>query len=319
MPLGAYNFSQCVRYHHLATRGDSLSLEWQKHQVAFLRSLTPPKGVKILKADPFMGFYLINAPKTRFAYHLLDMDSRAYRYPLASVKQDALLGKILERQKGFLDFAKFSAPVPTNAVVSNICYQIYGIGVGGHSFIETKYLKRFLAQKTPYYGDIGVRVGEGMVVERIDPFFANNPFVERDVIISINGEHIANPNAFEWVVSNLTYGSLAHISIRRGDTLKEFKVKVGRRYGGFLLPDTFLERFGIVLDDKLTITQARHLRYPLNVLRVGDRIKWINKRPVLVNWLPPHRALQRALSAASMQGYIEMLILRKGLEVYVRL
>ncbi len=284
-----------------------------------MHSTTPPKGVKILKHDPFIGFYLIQAPKTQFAYHLLDIDAQARKRPLAAINAHAKSGSILERQQGFLHFARFSAPLGLNGVVSNICYQIYGVGVGAHEFIETKYLKRFLRQKSPYYGDIGVRVGAGLVVQSVDPFFQHNPFLEHDVIMRINNQSIRNAHEFEWIVSNLAYQSHARVTIKRGHALKTFVVRVDKRHGGFLLPDTFLERFGIAVNDDLVITKATHLTPPLNKLHVGDRLVWINRKPIIKRGQSVHVALQKALSKAFMQGQIEMLIMRKGFEFYVRL
>ncbi|WP_233710505.1 PDZ domain-containing protein [Helicobacter salomonis] len=320
IPLNAYDFSQCVQYHRLATHGMSVSLLWHDKQVAFLRSATPPKGVKILKRDPFIGFYLIQAPKTRFAYNLLDIDAQAYKRALAGIHARAQTGSIVERQGGFLDFARFSAPLGVGGVVSNICYQIYGVGVGKYEFVETKYLKRFLAQKSAYYGDIGVRMRSGSaVVQSVDPFFPHNPFLEGDVILKVNNQPVHNARDIEWVVSNLAYQSHARITLKRRNLTKEVVVKVGKLYGGFLLPDTFLERFGITLDHNLVITKATRLAPPLDTLQVGDRLLWINKRPIVSGGQSPRVALQRALSAAFMQGRIEMLILRNGFEFYVRL
>ncbi|WP_235852515.1 DUF7488 domain-containing protein [Helicobacter vulpis] len=317
--LKAYDFSQCIQYHHHATHSGGVSLFWDHRQVVFMRSMHAPKGVKILKHDPFIGFYLIQAPKTQFAYHLLDIDAQAYKRPLASVSAQARAGSILQRQRGFLHFARFSKPMPVNAVVSNICYQIYGVGVGGHEFIESKYLKRFLQQKSPYYGDIGVRVRTGVIVQSVDPFFKHNPFLEGDVITRINDQPIRNAQDFEWVVSNLAYQSHARIIVKRGRALKTLVVRVDKRHGGFLLPDTFLERFGISLNGNLVITKATRLAPPLDKLQVGDQLLWINKHPIVKPGQSARVALQRALSGAFMQGRIEMLILRNGFEFYVRL
>lgn len=327
--LHAYNFSHCQKYYQLASHSSSVSLFWKKEQVAFLRTLTPPRGVRILKRDPFIGFYLIKLPRTKFAYHLLDIDANAFKYPMASIsKNHARVGTITKRQERFLGHANFSVPIAPNGVVGNICYQIYGIGIKSpnrHAFIESKYIKRFLSQSSPYYGDIGVRVRQvgTMVVERVDPFFANNPFLEGDVILRINNQPIGNSARFEWVVSNLAYKSIAHVAIRRKGVLKTLRVRVDRRHGGFLLPDTFLERFGIRLDNDLVITaRLARIPAPLNTLRVGDQLVWINKRPIAprrASHTYKLRALQKALSHAYMQGQIELLLLRRGLEFYIRL
>ncbi|WP_205435941.1 DUF7488 domain-containing protein [Helicobacter suis] len=324
--LYAYDFSHCQKYYDLASRPGSVSLFWEGKQVAFVHG-SVPKGVKILKADPFVGFYLIKVPPTKFAYNLLDIDEQAYKHPLASIgSHDARPGSILARQRGFLIYARFSAPMPANAVVSNICYQIYGIGVGNkeNAFIESRYIKRFLSQNSPYYGDIGVRVKEqgGVMVESVDPFFTNNPFLEKDVITKINNQPITSTGHFEWLVSNLPFKRVISVQIRRKGQLQTLTVRVDKRYGGFLLPDSFLERF-IKINAHFVIT-ALHKNRPqaLRNLHLGDQILWINRKPIAsssANFTQKLRALRQAFSHAYMQGRIEMLILRKGFEFYVRL
>ncbi|BCZ18564.1 PDZ domain-containing protein [Helicobacter sp. NHP19-012] len=322
--LQGYDFSHCEGYYKRASHSGSVSLFWKGGQVSFAHGKLP-KGAKILKADPFIGFYLLKTPPTEFAYNLLDIDERAYTHPLASISTDrATPGRIVKRQEGFLDFAKFSTPVAANGVVSNICYQIYGVGVGG-GFIEARYIKRFLRQKSPYYGDIGVRVRQrgGVVVESIDPFFPNNPFLEQDKITNINGRNINNVREFEWVVSNLAYQERASVQVLRGGRLRALQVRVDKRYGGFLLPDSFLERFGIRLSPHFVIQTINKSRpHDFKLLHVGDKLVWINRRPIApagVSFSAKLAALRRALSHAYMQGRIEMLVLRNGFEFYVRL
>ncbi|GMB93275.1 PDZ domain-containing protein [Helicobacter bizzozeronii] len=327
--IHAYDFSHCQKYYQLASHSNSVSLFWQRGQVSFLHSLTPPKGVRILKKDPFIGFYLVQAPYTKFAYHLLDISPEAFKYPMASVsKAYARVGTITKRQERFLGHARFSTPIAPNGVVGNICYQIYGVGFKSkdpHAFIESKYIKRFLSQNAPYYGDIGVRVRShgALVVELVDPFFKNNPFLEGDVITHINNQAIPNSARFEWVVSNLAYQSEARVTIKRRGVPQILHVRVDKRHGGFLLPDTFLERFGVVLDSDLVITaRATRLPAPLNTLKVGDQLVWINHKPIApkrASHAHKLHALQEALSHAHMQGRIELLLLRRGLEFYIRL
>ncbi|CRF48546.1 FIG00638667: hypothetical protein [Helicobacter heilmannii] len=322
--LDGYDFSYCEGYYKRASHPGSVSLFWKGGQVSFAYG-KPARGAKILKADPFIGFYLLKTPPTEFAYNLLDIDEHAYTHPLASVStHHAIRGQIVKRQEGFLDFAKFSAPVAANGVVSNICYQIYGVGTGG-GFIEARYIKRFLRQKSPYYGDIGVRVRQrgGVVVQSVDPFFRNNPFLEQDKITNINGHNINNVREFEWVVSNLPYQERASVQVLRGGHYKTLSVRVDRRYGGFLLPDSFLERFGIRLSPHFVIQAINKSRpHDFRLLHVGDKIMWINRKPIApagASFSAKLAALRRALSHSYMQGGIEMLILRNGFEFYVHL
>ncbi|BCZ16915.1 PDZ domain-containing protein [Helicobacter sp. NHP19-003] len=322
--LKGYDFSHCQAYYKRASHPGSVSLFWKDGAVSFAHGKIP-KGAKILKADPFIGFYLLKTPPTEFAYSLLDIDEHAYTHPLASVSaHQATRGQIVRRQEGFLDYARFSVPVAANGVVSNICYQIYGVGVGG-GFIEARYIKRFLRQSTPYYGDIGVRVHQrgGVVVESVDPFFANNPFLEGDKITNINGRNIDSVRDFEWIVSNLAYQKRARVQVLRRGRYKTLGVSVDRRYGGFLLPDSFLERFGVKLNAHFVIQAlAKNRPKAIKVLHVGDKLVWINRRPIApagASFSAKLSALRRALSHGYMQGGIELLVLRNGFEFYVRL
>lgn len=113
------------------------------------------------------------------------------------------------------------------------------------------------------------------------------------------------------MVSNLLYQSLAKITIKRNRQIKEVTLKVNKRYGGFLLKDTFLERYGIALDERFTITKiGTHLPKGLDFLKLGDRILWVNRKSVSFN----PKALREALSAPK----IELLVWRQGFEFYIK-
>ncbi|PAF41770.1 PDZ domain-containing protein [Helicobacter sp. 11S02596-1] len=336
----SYDFSYCVKYYEQASsqisnfgsnqsKQRAVSIKTAKGNVSLLFSVLPPKGVKILKADPFVGLYLIDTPKApKMAYQVLNIDNYARKKELSSIAYNSSAkGKILKSQTGFTHYAQFSAPVARNGVVGNICYQIYGIGVGGNYFIDKTYLDRFLNQKSPYYGDIGVRVVQRdgyVIVRQVDPFFKKNPFLPGDVILSINNKPLGSYEDFEWVVSNLPYQKEAEVLLIRDNQKKTLKVSVDRRYGGFLLPDTFLERFGIWLDESLTIRRIdENPPEKLDVLQVGDKIVWINKTSVIKKGddsrAKVNDSLRSALSKAGLRNDMEVLIMRNGLEFYIKL
>ncbi|GHP84258.1 PDZ domain-containing protein [Helicobacter pylori] len=279
-------------------------------------SKTYPKHAKVIKSDPFVGLYLLQSVPSEYFYTLRDLDKDALIRPMASVgDKEALEVRLLFKQKGYDRYAQISQEIQKNGVISNICYQMLGLGVGGNGFIETKFIKRFLNQQEPYYGDIGVRLEEDnkrLVVAQFDPFFPKNPFLKNDEILAINHQKIRSLAEFEWVVSNLKYQSLAKVSIKRNHKIKEVMLKVNKRYGGFLLKDTFLERYGIALDRRFTITKiGSHLPKGLDFLKLGDRILWVNRKNVAFN----PKALREALST----NKIELLVWRKGFEFYIKI
>ncbi len=143
------------------------------------------------------------------------------------------------------------------------------------------------------------------------PFSLKNPFLKNDEILAINHQKIHSLAEFEWVVSNLKYQSLVKVGIKRNHKIKEITLKVNKRYGGFLLKDTFLERYGIALDERFIITKiGTHLPKGLDFLKLGDRILWVNRKNMASN----PKALREALSAPK----IELLVLRKGFEFYIK-
>ncbi|WQX90509.1 PDZ domain-containing protein [Helicobacter pylori] len=314
--LGAYDFKHCQAFFKKASlQNGGVALKELPKGVYLYYSKTYPKHARVIKSDPFVGLYLLQSVPSEYVYTLRDLDKDALIRPMASIgDKEALEVRLLFKQKGYDRYAQISQKTQKNGVISNICYQMLGLGVGGNGFIETKFIKRFLNQKEPYYGDIGVRLEEDhkrLVVAQFDPFFPKNPFLKNDEILAINDYKIHSLAEFEWVVSNLKYQSLAKVKIKRNHKVKEVTLKVNKRYGGFLLKDTFLERYGIALDRRFTITKiGAHLPKGLDFLKLGDRILWVNRKNMASN----PKALREALSAPK----IELLVLRKGFEFYIK-
>lgn len=334
--LLAYDFSICQRYYKDASSalGDSrvihIEYENEKFFVGFFE--TPPKDIKIIKADPFIGLYVFDLPSTnRQSYMLMPIDAKALSLNLAGIALDkAQKGIILEDQKGFLNYGRFSGSFPTNGVVSNICYQIYGLGIGKDRFIDSKYLNRFLGQKTPYYGDIGVRLyppnkdDHTLKVQYVDPFFPNVPFLKDDEILTINQYKFKDYYDFEWIISNLEENSQVEIKIKRKDKILTFNVEVHRRYGGFLLQDTFFDRIGITLDEHLKISATNPKMYKEQQgLQEGDAILWINGQKIFdITKKSPQEIqarIRELLTQAVSLGKLDILISREGFQFTLNL
>ncbi|MCE3046482.1 PDZ domain-containing protein [Helicobacter sp. faydin-H17] len=336
----SYDFSFCQKYYRDAsvpveqTRAVLIEHEKQKFFVAFFP--TPPKNQQILKADPFIGLYILNLPiKDKPSYVLMPIDSKAQTLNMASISSKTIQkGIILQSQQGFLDYARFSGEVPRNGVISNICYQIYGLGTQKDQFIDHKYLSRFLEQDTPYYGDLGIRIyptdskNKTLKVQYVDPFFPNVPFLKDDEILSINQKPIKDYNEFEWFVSNLKKDSIAQVTIKRINKKKTetltFDVVVQPRYGGFLLPDIFFDRIGIKLDNELKVISTDPAKYNLQQgLLKGDIILWINGERIFSytkqNPKDVQARLREILTQAVSLGKLEVLISRDGFQFTINL
>lgn len=331
-----YDYSHCQKYFSLSSKktatSNFISINHKGKQVHLMYSPTYPTGVIVKKADPFIGLYLVESKNTPKAYDLLQLDTRTLNDKnLAIISNNAIQkGSIIKRQNGFVDYARFSAPVARNGVLGNICYQIYGLGIGNDLFIEKKYIERFLNQSYPYYGDIGIRFSHASkkpLVSLIDPFLENNPFMPNDEILSINNTNIKNTYDLEWIISNLKKDSLASVKLRRDGKILSIKARVGQRYGGFLLRESFLERFGIELDNDMRILKLSSKPHRFSELRIGDRLLWINKQPIITESTKTTqqkfnnlaRLLSKAKFDTQFDGLMQLLIMRDNLEIFVKL
>ncbi|WP_051420612.1 DUF7488 domain-containing protein [Helicobacter pametensis] len=337
----SYDFSFCQKYYKDAsisiynTRAVLLEYGKQKFFVAFFKT-PPPKNLQIIKADPFIGLYAFNLPtKNKQSYMLMPIDSKAKSLNVAAINHSNVQkGIIIQAQKGFLNYARFSGKIPNNGVISNICYQIYGLGMGDTFFIDSKYLNRFLSQDKPYYGDLGIRLyppkqgDQTLKVQYVDPFFPNVPFLKNDEILSINDQPIKDYYQFEWFVSNLPKDSIARVKIKRIQDKKPqtltFDVSVQERYGGFLLPDVFFDRIGIKLDHELKIISVDPSKHNLQQgLLQGDALLWINgERIFSYTKQDPQKVqkrLREILTQAVSKGKLEVLISRDGFQFTLNL
>lgn len=322
------DYTHCKNYYLNASvpvgNTRAIALKHKGKKVYLLHSKTRPNA-KIIKADPFVGLYLIESAPSKLSYNLLALDSRTLKDSnLATISnKEVKKGKITGRQNGYLHYAKFSSPLSQNSVIGNICYQIYGIGIGGNNFLEKKYIDRFLNVGATY-SDIGVRLdmnAKKPLVRLIDPFFPDNPFAVGDEIMSVNGKKVGSVLDTIWAITNLPLNKDAKISIKRDGKTLSLSLRPDKMYGGLLLSDTFLERFGIALGEDLEIlslNESGHLR--LGFLKEGDKIVWINKKQANIN------NIKELLSSSQSEdeqeqydGKIQLLIHRGEAEFFIKI
>ncbi|CBG40241.1 DUF7488 domain-containing protein [Helicobacter mustelae] len=328
--LWSYDFSYCQKhYHEIAQKFDKKNFStpvFYKGKTYFiLYSQTPLKNKKILRHDPFVGLYLIAPQKEVRGFVLRSVDEIAKELQVSIIGPDFLIKtQILQNQRGFLDFAKLKIKAPSpNLVISNICYQIYGITTQEGGFITKPYIERFLSQEKPYYGDIGVRT-QGNIVLQIDPFFPNNPFLPDDKILKIQNKIARKSLNVEWVISNLKEGERVRVLVERKidkkTITKELSVVARARYGGFLLQDSFLESQKIGIDKNLKITKGNDLlKNGLENLQAGDRILWIARVNPLDLKGDVFDNLREVLMRAYLRyGYLEFLVNRNGFQFFTK-
>lgn len=285
----AYDFKACQQ--KLSSSMEKIGLNYAvaisskngKSILFYYSQKSMPKGYKIIKHDPFTGMYLLESNKKLTPIQIKEIDSDILEQEIASIlPTKSVSGKINTRQQSPIDFATLNTPTFNASPLATVCDSVYGIGIGDSKFIEKKYIDRFVDNPI-YYGDIGIRVVQDhngfIIVNLVDPFFKNNPFLYGDVIISINGETISDLASFHRVVFDLPKGDSIPVTIERNNNIVNTSVTVDSRIGGLLLPENFLSRIGIEISNDFTITNiSKNAKNGFEKLMIGDKVIRINNK-----------------------------------------
>jgi len=232
---------------------------------------------KVKKYDPFLGLALIN-DKSRFKYPFIfySKDNKN----LASVYSKGFTtGALKVQQCGLDELGVFSTPLETPSLIMDNCCSLAGISTA-HGIIDSHYLKHFLEYDSTelQYGDAGIRLESrknGLHVSQIDPFFLNQQFQLDDQIIAFDGKKVKSLCRLRRSILFAKIASLHSFTIKRNNKVLHVKVKIQRRLGGGLLSDTFLERFGILLNNKLCISALSSKTAEME-LDLGDCLIQVN-------------------------------------------
>ena len=266
-------------------------------------SATMPDA-KIIKADPFLGLYLVEGMKP-FAYPFKIGAHFPDRLALVNQKTN-ITGKILKHQIGLNSLAVFSSTLEGSAIVSGPCCKLEGLFTP-RGVIEKTYLLHFLQAKSVEYADIGIRIGANRDVVRVNPFFKNNPFLVGDVIVAYDGKKVAN--SWELMQKILFSKICSHhkVQILRNAKACTFDVMACKRLGGGLLSDTFLESKGMVFTHDLKLAKVSGYG-----LHVNDKLLSINGV-----MLKNSTDLQRVIG--SQKGEMLFLFQRDGFQFFVHI
>ncbi len=189
--LNAYDFSKCKEFYlntsqvfslELSANGADSTKEIRAFHIgegkylAFVGvGIDSITNENILFYDRFVGLALFSGKKMTPKYDLLPITKSVQSLPLAGITSDSTTqGKIISTQKSLKNKAQFSRQIPPNAILSDICYQSYGISVGANRFIDKAYITRFLAENgARIYSDIGFEIETqkgALIVKSINPF-----------------------------------------------------------------------------------------------------------------------------------------------------
>lgn len=313
--LNAYDFSKCKEFYlntsqvfvlesntnsvHSTKKIRAFHIGEGKYLAFIGEGIDSITNQNILFYDRFIGLALFNGNKITPKYDLISITQSTKSLPLVAITSDSISqGTILDTQKSLKNRARFSRQIPPNAVLSDICYQSYGISTGSDRFIDKSYIMQFLQENgTRIYSDIGFEVETqkgSVIIKSINPFMEfvlvriidsntnknNQKSINTketlrigDEILSINDIVIKNEDDFFDAASTLEIGKMALIQIKRSNRIMEFSFMPLKRERGFNENGTLLDFFGIVVDERLNVIRA-----PLNsIFNRGDRILRLNQ------------------------------------------
>jgi hypothetical protein len=239
------------------------------------------EDLNITKRNPLLGLYLIEVNLTNIKFE--PMLFRKIRSPLRFAIDDETYvpGKIKKQQIG-LNFAEFSEMIEDNLMIISGCCVTAGLSIGGNKYIEADYLKHFIESDDKYLSDIGARFKEvdgKIIVDEVNPFFTDNPFLEGDEILYFNDEPVSNLADFMKQILFVKKDTQVKIEVLRNNELFEFKIKTAILRGGGFLSDTFLENIGVWFDKNLNVTNVhagsafakKHLKNHYHLISINDQ------------------------------------------------
>jgi hypothetical protein len=237
----------------------------------------------ITKRSPLLGLSIIQhkQPLDRYEEMVIRKPKSSNRFAI----DDELYvkGEIVKPQIG-MEFAEFSDFIPDNVMIISGCCITAGLSIGGDKFIDADYIKHFIENDNVYLGDVGARFHEQngkIFVHRVNPFFTQNPFVEGDEILYIDGEQTGSLENFAKNIIFSPPNRVVEFELLRNDELIESSVEVALLMGGGLLSDTFLENIGVWFEDDLFVANIhKGSAFAKSGLKNSYRLVSINGRDV---------------------------------------
>lgn len=263
--------------------GNTRAVAVTKH-LAVAYSQTTPK-VPFVKFDPFLNLYLFKSTKTLNPIKLKSTHSLKLGEWIAGMDDSSLYAGNFARSGDLLDsFYLQNSNLEKNSIISCLCCEIYGLGIGGGSFIGSEYIKRFMSNKDVYYGDIGVRFKKhenDFVVKSINPLYPKQSLKVGDKILKINGKKVYSLKQLNQTVLFAKPKTTISLEVRRAKEILEQKMLVIPRAGGGYLSDSFLENKGIFFDKEMKINRINKKSFgEINGLKIGDKLMQVDHKKI---------------------------------------
>lgn len=286
--LSALNFEPCFQKNSLAMYkiAGIPAIGINEKQLLLVTNDLPEEipNYKLLKKNNFLGLHLVESQKRHDYIKLIDTDRAITADEVAVITKEGFsVGKILKREQAF-DFAQFSKNTPKGSVIGIKCYSAVGIGVGGNSFVESKYIKYFVESDPFVYGDIGIRFKKNdnaPIAYLVDPYRKNLNIKVGDKILKVNGTDIISAGQIKDLILFSKPGTKMNLLLERDGKKVEVITEVDKLLGDSYEAETFLERFGVIFNKNLIVSRVLADSQAVEKkLRVGDRLIQIDRQKV---------------------------------------
>lgn len=285
--------------------------------LAVAYSKSTPK-VPFVKFDPFLNLYLFASKKPLIPVRLKSTHLLKLGEWIAGMDDDSLYAGNFAKSGDLLDTLYLqNAQMSSNSIISCLCCQVYGLGIGNGTFIGSEYIQRFLDAKEIFYGDIGVRFeknGKDFEVAEIDPFYKNQSLQIGDKISKVNNKNITSLKQLNQAILFAKPKSKINLEFMRANSMQKSSATVVSRVGGGNLSDSFLEQKGIFLDKDLRIIAIEPKSFAAQKgLKVGDKLMYIDKMK-----LESQKTLRKYLSNTKAK-YFQLLFDRHDFQFFVKM
>lgn len=261
-----------------------------------------------LKHDRYLGLYLVKTPKAK-PIRFRNTTSISLGEWLGSADDSSLYaGNFAKKMDGLEANAQMASRNDANGFVMCLCCDGYGIATGDGGFIETEYIEHFVQSKDDSYGSLGVRFkqkAQSVYVDTVDPFCTSRVLEMGDIIISLDGKKVSDIFAFK---RDILFGNPKQqhsLQIKRDGKVHTLKAILSKRFGGGLVSDTYLERFGLEFSSDLSLIKAESFG-----LKLGDRLLEIDGYAVK-DFIDVRKMLSQRGSGA------KLLFIRDGFEFFI--
>lgn len=241
--------------------------------------------VPFVKYDPFLNLYLFHTKQTLHPVRLKSTHALKVGEWIGGMDEDSLFVGNFAKSGDVLDSMYLqNTSLKPNSIISCLCCDVYGLGVGKGEFIGSEYIKRFINTKDIFYGDVGARFEKRdgkFYVADIDPFYKNNQLNIGDEILSINNKKVNSLKELNQAILFATPKSKIKLAVKRGNKTMSFSSMVVPRSGGGNIEDSFLEKKGLLFDAKMKIVKIQNDSFAQKSgLKIGDKLLEIDQMPI---------------------------------------